>query len=70
MNTSKEALMFSVMELRVIRNSVHLNMQKKQEKLKILDSDSDSDSDDGVETTNDLMLYQNILDKINDREDI
>ena len=66
--------MFSVMELRVIRNSVHLNMQKKQEKLKILDSDSDSDSDsesdDAVETTNDLMLYQNILDKINDREDI
>jgi len=58
--------MFSVMELRIIRNCVHLSMERKQERLKILDSESD----DAVEITNDLMLHQNILDKINDREDV
>ena len=66
MNTNREIIVFSVMELRIIRNCVLLNMQKKQERLKILYSESD----DAVEITNDLMLHQNILDKINDREDV
>lgn len=30
----------------------------------------DPESDDAVEITNDLMIYQNIIEKINDREDV
>lgn len=30
----------------------------------------DPESDDAVEIAHDLMIYQNIIDKINDREDV
>ncbi|WP_281246206.1 hypothetical protein [Rheinheimera pacifica] len=30
----------------------------------------DPESDDVVEIANDLMMYQNVLEKINDREDV
>jgi hypothetical protein len=30
----------------------------------------DPESGDAVEITNDLMIYQNIIEKINDREDV
>ncbi len=58
--------MFSVMELRLIRTSVKNTMQDLIERKDILDPESD----DSVEITNDLMIYQNILEKINDREDV
>ena len=58
--------MFSVMELRLIRASVKNTMQELIERKGILDPESD----DSVEITNDLMVYQNILEKINDREDV
>jgi len=58
--------MFSVMELRLIRVSVKRNMEELLKKKAILDPESD----DAVEITNDLMIYQNIIEKINDREDV
>jgi len=58
--------MFSVMELRIISSSIQDKMLKLQEKLKILDVESD----EAVEATNDLMIYQNILEKISNREDV
>ncbi len=58
--------MFSVIELRLIRHSILNTMENMKERLKILDSESD----DAVEITNDLMIHQNILDKIADREDV
>ena len=51
--------MFSVMELRLIRASVKNTMQELIERKGILDPESD----DSVEITNDLMVYQNILEK-------
>lgn len=54
--------MFSTMELRLIRYSVKQIMENYQKRLKILDPESD----DAVEATNDLMMYQTIIDKIND----
>ena len=30
----------------------------------------DPESDDSIEITNDLMIYQNIIEKINEREDV
>jgi hypothetical protein len=58
--------MFSVMELRLIRVSVKRNMEELLKRKAILDPESD----DAVEITNDLMIYQNIIEKINDREDV
>jgi len=58
--------MFSVIELRLIRHSILNTMENMKERLKVLDSESD----DAVEITNDLMIHQNILDKIADREDV
>jgi len=58
--------MFSVIELRLIRNSISNTMKKLQERRNILDPESD----DAVEATNDLMIYQNILEKIKEREDV
>ena len=58
--------MFSVMELRLIRTSVKKTIDDLVKRKKILDPESD----DSVEITNDLMIYQNIIDKINDREDV
>jgi len=58
--------MFSVIELRLIRVSVKRNMEELLKKKAILDPESD----DAVEITNDLMIYQNIIEKINDREDV
>ncbi len=57
--------MFSVIELRLIRFSVKKTMERLKSRLKILDPESD----EAVEATNDLMLCQNIIEKINDRSD-
>lgn len=54
--------MFSTMELRLIRYSVKQTMENHQKRLKILDPESD----DAVEFTNDLMMYNNIIEKINE----
>lgn len=58
--------MLSVMELRLVRTSVKKTMEDLMKRKKILDPESD----DAVEITNDLMIYQNIIDKINDRDDV
>lgn len=54
------------MELRLVRTSVKKTMEDLMKRKKILDPESD----DAVEITNDLMIYQNIIDKINDRDDV
>jgi hypothetical protein len=54
--------MFSTMELRLIRSSVKKTMDNFQKRLAILDPESD----DAVEISNDLMLYNGIVEKIND----
>ncbi|WP_281559966.1 hypothetical protein [Thalassomonas sp. RHCl1] len=59
-------MMFSVMELRVIRTSVKKTMEELIKRKGILDPEFD----DAVEITNDLMMYQNIIEKINDREEV
>jgi hypothetical protein len=66
MGLGSRAAMFSVMELRLIRHAVSRTMDNLQARLKILSQESD----DAVEITNDLMLYQIILDKINERKDV
>lgn len=58
--------MFSVIELRLIRYSVTKTMENMKNRLKIMDPESD----DAVEAKNDLMLCQNIIEKINDRSDV
>jgi hypothetical protein len=58
--------MFSAMELRLIRASVKKSIEDLLKRKAILDPESD----DAVEITNDLMVYQNIIEKINDREDV
>ena len=58
--------MFSVIELRLIRYSVKKTMENLKDRMKILDPESD----DAVEIKNDLMIYRNILEKINEREDV
>ena len=52
------------MELRIIKYSVSNTMRIKQKQLSILDPESD----DAVEISNDLMLYQSIIEKINESE--
>jgi hypothetical protein len=54
------------MELRLIRTSVKKTMADMLKRKAILDPESD----DAVEIANDLILYQNVLEKINDREDV
>tara|TARA_R110000868_G_scaffold351589_3_gene612857 strand:- start:228 stop:407 length:180 start_codon:yes stop_codon:yes gene_type:complete len=56
--------MFNQMELRIIKYSVSNTMRIKQKQLSILDPESD----DAVEISNDLMLYQSIIEKINESE--
>ena len=59
-------IMFSVMELRLIRSSIKKTMDDLIKRKSILDPESD----DAVEITNDLMICQNVIEKINDREDV
>lgn len=54
------------MELRLIRSSVKKTMDDLIKRKNILDPESD----DAVEIINDLMIFQNIVEKINDREDV
>lgn len=54
------------MELRLIRASTRKTMDDQLKRKNILDPESD----DAVEIINHLMIYQNIIDKINDREDV
>jgi len=54
------------MELRIIRSTVSSAMDDMKNKL----SQLDPESNDCVEITNDLVIYQNIIEKINDREDV
>ncbi|WP_444996949.1 hypothetical protein [Aliikangiella sp. IMCC44359] len=58
--------MFNTMELRLIRYSIKQTMENLQKRKSILDPESD----DSVEITNDLMMYQNILEKINETPDV
>lgn len=58
--------MFSVMELRLIRHSVHKTMEGLKKRTQILDPESD----EVVEAVNDLEIYQTILDKIDERKDV
>lgn len=58
--------MFSVAELRLIRHSAYKTQQNLKKRLSIVDPESD----EAVETTNDLMIYQNIIEKINERNDV
>ncbi|MBU1311328.1 MAG: hypothetical protein KKE30_17540 [Gammaproteobacteria bacterium] len=58
--------MFSVMELRLIRTSVKkimADMLKRKASL-------DPESDDAIEIANDLVMYQHVLEKINERQDV
>jgi len=58
--------MFSVMELRLIRHSVHNTMENLKKRVQVLDPESD----EVVEAVNDLKLYQTILEKISERKDV
>ena len=58
--------MFSTMELRLIRHSVKSTMENLKKRLSILDPESD----DAIEITNDLMMYQAVIEKINDSSDV
>ncbi len=58
--------MFSIMELRLIRHAVHEAMKKLQDQRATLDPESD----EAYEAPNDLMIYQNIVEKIDEREDV
>lgn len=58
--------MFSVLELRLIRTAVTKTIDDLVKRKKILGPESD----EAVEIVNDLLLYQNIIEKINDREDV
>lgn len=57
--------MFSEMELRVINHSVKLVMKAKQDQLKFFDSEPD----DAIEISNDLMLFQSIIEKIKENRE-
>ena len=65
-NQNRKYSMFSTMELRLIRHSIHKTMEDNQKKLKILDPESD----DAIGLSNDLMLYKIIIDKINENQDV
>ncbi|WP_284383009.1 hypothetical protein [Litoribrevibacter albus] len=58
--------MFNTMELRLIRYSVKQTMENLKKRKSILDPESD----DSVEITNDLMMFQNILEKINEKPEV
>jgi hypothetical protein len=65
-DTKRQTTMFSAMELRLIRVSVKKNMEDLLKRKAILDPESD----DAVEIINDLMICQNIIEKISDRKDV
>jgi hypothetical protein len=58
--------MFSTMELRLIRYSVKQTMDNLQKRLAILDPESD----DSVEISNDLMMLDGIIEKINEKDEV
>ena len=58
--------MFSTMELRLIRHSINSTMENLKKRLSVLDPESD----DAIEITNDLMMYQAVIEKINDSSDV
>lgn len=58
--------MFSAMELRLIRYSIARTVDDHKKKLAILDPESD----DAIELANDLMIFSNILEKINEKESL
>lgn len=58
--------MFSIKELRLIRYSVKRTMEELIKRNKVVDPESD----EAVEIPNDLILYQMIIEKINDRKDV
>ena len=58
--------MFSVIELRLIRVSFKKTIDSLAKRRSILDPESE----DIVEITNDLMIYQNIIEKIGHRKDV
>ena len=55
--------MFTVTELRLIRNAVYVRMEDLKKRKAIVDPESD----DSIEATNDLMLLKIILEKIKER---
>lgn len=62
----RQSDMFSTMELRLIRASVKKTMESLKKRLEMLDPESD----DAVEASNDLVLYQSIVDKISEKSDV
>lgn len=58
--------MFSDMELRLIRYAVNQTMEQLKDKRNTVDPESD----DAVEITNDLMLYQISMEKINEKKEV
>ena len=62
----KRSDMFSVAELRIIRHVVEASAASLKAEVVSLDPESDR----AVELANDLMVYRNILEKIDEREDV
>ncbi|MCP3922424.1 MAG: hypothetical protein GY714_07560 [Desulfobacterales bacterium] len=58
--------MFNTMELRLIKHSIKEAMKNLNKILKVLDPNSDEASD----ISNDLLNYQQILDKIEECPDL
>ena len=58
--------MFTVTELRLIRNAVYVRMEDLKKRKAIVDPESD----DSIEATNDLMLLKIILEKIKERPEV
>lgn len=58
--------MFTVTELRLIRNAVYVRMEELKKRKAIVDPESD----DSIEATNDLMLLKIILEKIKERPEV
>ena len=58
--------MFNVMELRLIHYSINNTMENLKKRLAILNPESD----DVIEASNDLMMLQEILDKIKANKEV
>lgn len=58
--------MFNAIELRLIRYSVKQTMENLKKRKSILNPESD----DSVEIVNDLIVYQNILEIINEKPSV
>lgn len=58
--------MFSIMELRLIRHAVKRTMEELVKHKETIDPESE----EAAEIPNDLMQYQIIIEKINDRKDV